>query len=107
MSIGKNVLRVLNHPKYICFRVSKQRNSIIIFPCDYSDPMSYKVPEGIFLSRQKNMRICSKGFVIDTLLANNLSIDTTYTMRGKFYPQQNLVHFDLCDAFENRMDLAI
>lgn len=104
MHIGKGVIRMLNHPEYLCFRISKNRRSIIIFPCDYSDPMSYKVPDGIFSNHNIMMRVCSKAFVRDALLANHLDINSTYTVHGRYYARQNLVRFDLSEAFENRMD---
>ena len=105
LSVGKNVIRVLSQPEYICFRVNPKKDSIIIFPCDYSDPMSYKVPDGLLRAEHKILRIYSKAFVQETLAANNLCTDSTYTMYGRYYPKQNLVRFDFQDAFENRMKL--
>ncbi len=104
LHIGKNVIRTLNNPEYLCFRVSKNRESIIIFPCEYSDPMSYRVPEGILSDHHKMMRVCSKAFVRDALLANHLDVNSTYTVYGRYYARQNLVCFNLKEAFENRMD---
>lgn len=104
MHIGKGVIRILAQPEYLCFRVSKDRKSIIIFPCEYSDPMSYKVPEGIFSDHRKTMRVCSKAFVKEALLANHLDVNSTYTVYGRYYARQNLVCFNLQEAFENRMD---
>lgn len=104
MHIGKGVIRILNHPEYLCFRISKDRKSIIIFPCEYSDPMSYRVPEGILSDHHKTMRVFSKAFVREALLANHLDVNSTYTVYGRYYARQNLVCFDLQEAFENRMD---
>jgi hypothetical protein len=106
LSIGRNVIRVLKQPKYVCFRVNKSKNSIIIFPCEYADPMSYKVPGDVILHRHNNLRIYSKEFVQSLLAANQLDNDSTYTINGKYYLEKNLVRFDFCDAFENRMGIS-
>ena len=106
LSIGRNVIRVLKQPKYLCFRVNNSKNSIIIFPCEYSYPMSYKVPENIILHHHNNLRIYSKEFVQSLLAANQLDNDSTYTINGKYYLEKNLVRFDFCDAFENRMGIS-
>ena len=102
MYISKNVIRVLGHPEYLCFRVNKARDSIIIFPCEVSDPMSYKVPEEIFTDAHKMMRIHSKGFVTTILHANDLSVNSTYTVYGQYFEELNLVRFHLKENFENR-----
>jgi hypothetical protein len=68
--------------------------------------MSYKVPENIILHHHNNLRIYSKEFVQSLLAANQLDNDSTYTINGKYYLEKNLVRFDFCDAFENRMGIS-
>lgn len=105
INIGKNVVRVLGNPLYIAFRVNKSLTSIILFGCESTDPMSYKVPEN-FSTHSRLMRIYSKCFVRNALIVNHLKSNSTYTIYGKFYETEKIVRFDFSDAFENRMGLT-
>lgn len=44
LMFGRDVVRILGCPTYVCFRVNKARDSIIIFACSSTDAMAYKVP---------------------------------------------------------------
>lgn len=103
INIGKNVVRVLGNPQYITFRVNKSLTSIILLGCESTDPMSYKVPEN-FSTHSRLMRIYSKYFVRNALIANHLKSDSTYTIYGKFYDTEKIVRFDFIYAFENRIN---
>ena len=45
MNVGKDVIRVLGSPTYICVLQRKDRKSIAITPCTAEHPMSFKVPD--------------------------------------------------------------
>lgn len=106
INIGKNVIRVLGVPRYLTFRVNKSLTAFIIFACDSTDPLAYRVPENI-LNHQKMMRVYSKHFVRDVMSANQFAQDSTYTVYGKYYEKEKVVLFDLRAAFENRMSFDI
>ena len=43
MNVGKDVIRILGSPAYICVLQRKDRKSIAITPCAAEHPMSFKV----------------------------------------------------------------
>ena len=45
MNVGKDVIRILGSPAYICILQRKDRQSIAITPCAAEHPMSFKVPD--------------------------------------------------------------
>ena len=51
MNVGKDVIRILGSPAYICILQRKDRQSIAITPCAAEHPMSFKVPEGMKLRK--------------------------------------------------------
>lgn len=53
MNVGKDVIRVLGSPTYICVLQRKDRKSIAITPCTAEHPMSFKVPDSILGAEQK------------------------------------------------------
>lgn len=45
ISVGKDIIRSLGRPSYICIRINSAFNSVLFKPCEEHDPMSFKVPE--------------------------------------------------------------
>ena len=57
MNVGKDVIRVLGSPTYICVLQRKDRKSIVITPCTAEHPMSFKVPDRLLTDGQCRMMI--------------------------------------------------
>ena len=57
MNVGKDVIRVLGSPTYICVLQRKDRKSIAITPCTAEHPMSFKVPDRLLTDGQCRMMI--------------------------------------------------
>ena len=57
MNVGKDVIRILGSPAYICVLQRKDRKSIAITPCAAEHPMSFKVPGRLLTDGQCRMMI--------------------------------------------------
>ena len=57
MNVGKDVIRILGSPAYICVLQRKDRKSIAITPCAAEHPMSFKVPDKLLTDGQCRMMI--------------------------------------------------
>ena len=57
MNVGKDVIRVLGSPAYICVLQRKDRKAIAITPCAAEHPMSFKVPDRLLTDGQCRMMI--------------------------------------------------
>ena len=63
MNVGKDVIRVLGSPTYICVLQRKDRKSIAITPCTAEHPMSFKVPDRLLTDGQCRMMINGIQFI--------------------------------------------
>lgn len=63
MNVGKDVIRVLGSPTYICVLQRKDRKSIVITPCTAEHPMSFKVPDRLLTDGQCRMMINGIQFI--------------------------------------------
>ena len=84
----------------MCFRVSKNRDSIIVFPCSREDVLAFMVPPNLFTKPGRLYRIISKAFVDELCSYNNLDINTNYSVPGKYDEKSNVAVFNLIDAHE-------
>ena len=91
ISVGKDIIRVLGNPAFICIRINSTFTSVLFKPCEEHDPMSFKVPEKLFVDHRWTFKIHSKMFVQQLLLTNNLDTDQTYTFNGYYSPHYNTV----------------
>ena len=57
MNVGKDVIRILGSPAYICVLQRKDRKAIAITPCAAEHPMSFKVPDRLLTDGQCRMMI--------------------------------------------------
>ena len=57
LNVGKDVIRILGSPAYICVLQRKDRKSIAITPCAAEHPMSFKVPDRLLTDGQCRMMI--------------------------------------------------
>ena len=74
MNVGKDVIRVLGSPTYICVLQRKDRKSIAITPCTAEHPMSFKVPDRLLTDGQCRM-------MINGISAKILSAVVKWTLR--------------------------
>ena len=61
MNVGKDVIRILGSPAYICILQRKDRQSIAITPCAAEHPMSFKVPDRLLTDGQWSDRLLHAG----------------------------------------------
>ena len=95
MNVGKDVIRVLGSPAYICVLQRKDRKSIAITPCAAEHPMSFKVPERLLIDAQCRMRINGIQFIQALLGANGLAIGKGYQFKGRYDAEKNAVIISL------------
>ena len=95
--ISKDVIRVLGAPSHICLRVNEANDSIAISPCDPSEVLSFKTPEGLLEGRPVKFRIRSQQFVTGFLQANDLDVEKTYFLMGTYLEKTNAVIFRFDD----------
>ena len=73
MNVGKDVIRVLGSPAYICVLQRKDRKAIAITPCAAEHPMSFKVPDRLLTDGQCRMMINGMQFIQVLLEVNGLA----------------------------------
>lgn len=97
--IGTGVVRILGNPEYVCLRINDTWDMIAILPCEGTDLMSFKVPDGLLDdSRRQSLRISSKLFVDMVLSHNNLDTETIYSVKGMYSESENAVLFPLYEV---------
>lgn len=91
ISLTKDAVRLLGCPKFICLRVNKAYNSIMLKPCEREDPMSYKVPENFLKKHNCVFRIHAQTFVRTILDANGFDPMGTYAFHSMYLPDKNSI----------------
>ena len=84
MNVGKDVIRVLGSPTYICVLQRKDRKSIVITPCTAEHPMSFKVPDRLLTDGQCRMMINGIQFIHALLETNGLAVGKDHQFKGRF-----------------------
>ena len=82
MNVGKDVIRILGSPAYICVLQRKDRKSIAITPCAAEHPMSFKVPDRLLTDGQCRMMINGIQFIQALLEANGLAAGKDHQFKG-------------------------
>lgn len=95
INIGKDVVRVLGVPQYVCIKVNEDLSSIAVLPCEEKEYMSVKVPEKLFTDKKSKLRITSKSYVNQLLTTNGMDPAGTYAFRGVLSGNSNAVVFNL------------
>ncbi len=95
MNVGKDVIRILGSPSYICILQRKDRQSIAITPCAAEHPMSFKVPDRLLIDGQCRMRINGIQFIQALLEANGLAVGKDYQFKGRYEAEKNAVIISL------------
>lgn len=93
MNVGKDVIRVLGSPTYICVLQRKDRKSIAITPCTAEHPMSFKVPDRLLTDGQCRMMINGIQFIQALLEANELAVGRIISLRGDMRLRKRSYHF--------------
>lgn len=95
--VHKNVIRALKNPEFVCLRVNEDMSSIAILPCESSDLMSFRVPDGLLENQRTEMRIYSKSFIQTILSRNGLDTQASYSLHGKFLEGSNAIIFSFSE----------
>lgn len=96
--IFKSTIRFMEEPKYIRFRVSEDRTSMILEPYHKKTFTSFKIPKNLFDSGG-SMQVHSKAFCY--LLASQLKWDISNSYRivgGLLSKPKKMAIFDLTSA---------
>lgn len=91
MNVGKDVIRVLGSPAYICVLQRKDRKAIAITPCAAEHPMSFKVPGRLLTDGQCRMMINGIQFIQVLLEANGLAAGKDHQFKGRYDAEKNAV----------------
>ena len=97
INIGKDVVRILGAPSYICLKVNRSMDSIIITPCEKRETLSFKVPDRIYLVNHVQMHVTSRAFVHGLMTMNDMDLSHTYKVAGAYSEKDNVVIFHLDD----------
>ena len=95
MNVGKDVIRVLGSPTYICVLQRKDRKSIAITPCTAEHPMSFKVPDRLLTDGQCRMMINGIQFIQALLEANELAVGKDHQFKGDMKLRKTQLSFHL------------
>ena len=101
MNVGKDVIRILGSPAYICVLQRKDRKSniisarIAITPCAAEHPMSFKVPDRLLTDGQCRMMINGIQFIQLLLEANGLAAGKDHQFKGRYDAEKNAVIISL------------
>ena len=95
MNVGKDVIRILGSPAYICVLQRKDRKSIAITPCAAEHPMSFKVPDKLLTDGQCRMMINGIQFIQVLLEANGLAEKKTISLKDGMMPRKMQLSFRL------------
>ena len=95
MNVGKDGIRILGSPAYICVLQRKDRKSIAITPCAAEHPMSFKVPDRLLTDGQCRMMINGIQFIQVLLEANGLVAGKDHQFKGRYDAEKNAVIISL------------
>ncbi len=98
LHIGKDVIRVLGGPSFVCIRVNESYNSFVVMPCDSKMYLSFKVPSDLLVVGRRQMEVTSTSFVAALLSRNGLELDGTYNVEGTYLEKNNAVKFQMADV---------
>ena len=93
MNVGKDVIRILGSPAYICVLQRKDRKSIAITPCTAEHPMSFKVPDRLLTDGQCRMMINGIQFIQVLLEANGLAAGKDHQLKDGMMPRKMQLSF--------------
>ena len=106
IGIRKNVYRAIGCPRYVSLRISYKNNTLMLRPCESKDVMSFQAPKDFLSNHNTNFRVHSLKFVRELLENNNLELENTYLLEGKFSKRHNAVIVPLNTATLLRTDTS-
>ena len=106
IGIRKNVYRAIGCPRYVSLRISYKNNTLMLRPCESKDVMSFQAPKDFLSNHNTNFRVHSLKFVRELLENNNLELENTYLLEGKFSKRHNAVIVPLDTATLLRTDTS-
>ena len=98
--IGKDVIRALGFPAFICIKINEDMSALAIQPGEEKEYMSFKVPERLFDSHKVEFTVHSKRFVHELLAVNGLSPNQNQPLYGQHSPKDNAVIFRIISGQE-------
>jgi hypothetical protein len=101
VQISKDVIRVLGSPSHICLRVNEANHSLAICPCDATEVLSFKTPDGLLTERHTKLRIHSRLFIKELLQSNGLDAEKSYSLSGTYSERTNAVVFSFNDILKD------
>ncbi|MCF0238805.1 MAG: hypothetical protein HUK24_09405 [Sphaerochaetaceae bacterium] len=95
----KSALRQIGNPPYIRFLVSNKDMSIVMQAFDEKTQISFKISEKM-LAKGNSQSLVVHSKRLCSILASVMGWDVTknYRIKGRIYPSQQLVKFDLSTA---------
>ena len=93
INVGRDVIRVLDHPSHICILEHDNWKMIAIAPSDGSALLSFPVPEGFPEDRRKKFRIYSQSLVNEIITECDLDPGATHNLKGEYVEAMNAVLF--------------
>lgn len=106
IGIRKNVYRAIGCPRYVSLRISYKNNTLMLRPCESKDVMSFQAPKDFLSNHNTNFRVHSLKFVRELLENNNLELENTYLLEGKYSKRHNAVIVPLNTATLLRTDTS-
>lgn len=97
INIGRDVIRKLGFPSHVCILQNYRKNAIAIMPCEETEVLSFRVPDGFTTDRMKKFRIYSQALVEEILSNNDLEAGCIYSLKGQHEPDANAVIFYLSE----------
>lgn len=95
INVGRDVIRALNYPSYICLLEHDKWQVIAITPCEATELLSFKVPEGFPDDRMKKLRIYSQSLVKEIMASDDLAPGEIYNLKGEYISAMNAVLFQV------------
>ena len=101
MTLGRVVIDLMGCPCYLTMRISKNKDSLIFYPCKSTDALAIRVPDNMFMNRGARVRIISKEFVRELLAENGMDEVINYAIPGTYIEERGIIVFKMQDAFKN------
>ena len=101
LHIFPEALRGIGSPAYVRFLLSNDGKSMIMEPYDRKVFASFRVPKGVYEKTEKRYRMEFKCTPFCRMMAHHLNWDMgqSYRIKGRIYPSQRIVKFDLQSAY--------
>ena len=92
-----SALKGIGGPSRICFLISRDGKSLLLMPYEKRDLRSHSVPARVY---QGNGDFRISSYKLCHILAeeHHWDLNRSYRVRGKVYPEKQLVVFDLTSA---------